>query len=79
MYKETIKTQEDCFEDQHLAASYCSRLKTRTQCIGESVQEFANTVERLAHHTCPTLLEDHIRKEAGRAFADNVGDPDKIH
>jgi hypothetical protein len=52
-YEETIEAHEDCFGDQHLATTYCSRLKTRTQCVGEPVQEFATAIEQLAHHTYP--------------------------
>jgi hypothetical protein len=76
MYEETIEALEDCFRDQHLAAAYRSQLKMRTQKAGESLQEFATTIEQLAHCAYPALPEDHVRKEAGRAFTDGVEDPD---
>jgi hypothetical protein len=40
------------------------------------MQEFAMAIEQLAHHAYPTLPEDHIRREAGKAFADGAEDPD---
>jgi hypothetical protein len=33
-------------------------------------------IEQLAHRAYPTLPEDHIKREAGKAFADGVEDPD---
>jgi hypothetical protein len=45
---ETIKALEDSFGDQHLVTAYCSQLMTRTQCNGESVQEFATAVKQVA-------------------------------
>jgi hypothetical protein len=36
--------------DQQLTVVYHSQLKTRTQCVGEFLQEFAIVVEQLAHH-----------------------------
>jgi hypothetical protein len=32
-------------------------------------------IKQCAHHAYPTLPEDHIRREAGKAFADRVEDP----
>jgi hypothetical protein len=76
VYEETIEALEDHFGDQHLAAAYRSQLKTWTQKAIESLQEFATAIEQLAHHAYPALPEDHVRKEAGRAFTDRVEDPD---
>jgi hypothetical protein len=73
-YEETLEALEDHIEDQHLAATYPSQLKTRTLGVGESLQEFATAVEQLAHCTYPALPEDHIRREAGKTFADKVED-----
>jgi hypothetical protein len=61
-YEETLEALEDHFGDQHLAAVYCSQLKTRTQGAGKSLQEFAPDVEQLAHRAYPELPEDHIRR-----------------
>jgi hypothetical protein len=68
-YKETLETLVYSFRDQHLAAAYHSQLETRTKGVGESLEEIATVVEQLAHCTYLTLSEDHIRKEAGKAFA----------
>jgi hypothetical protein len=76
-YEETLQALEERFGDQHFAATFCSQLKTRTQKAGESLQDFATAVEQLAHRAYPTLPEDHIRREAGKAFADGVEDQDK--
>jgi hypothetical protein len=72
-YEEALQALEDCFGDQHFAAAYRSQLKARTQWVGESWQEFATTIE---HRAYPTLPEDNIRREAGKAFAEGVQDPD---
>jgi hypothetical protein len=45
MYKKTIGANEDRFWDQHLAAGYCSQLKTQNQDNDESPQEFATTIK----------------------------------
>jgi hypothetical protein len=75
-YEETLKALDDCFGDQHIAAAYCSQLKARTRKARKSLQEVATAIEQLAHHGYPTLPEDHIRREAGKAFMDTVEDPD---
>jgi hypothetical protein len=46
--------------------------KTRTQNVGESSQIFATVVQKLAHRPYPAIPENHIRTEAGKAFADGV-------
>jgi hypothetical protein len=48
----------------------------RTQRARESLQVFATAIEQLAYRAYPTLPEEHIRRESGRAFADGVEDPD---
>jgi hypothetical protein len=75
-YEETLQALEDHFGDQHFSAAYRCQLTTRTQKTGESLQDFATAIEQLAHRAYPTLPEDHIRSEAGRAFACGVKDPD---
>jgi hypothetical protein len=74
-YEETLGALEDRFGDQHLAAAYRSQLKSRTQGVGESLQEFATAIEQLAHCAYPALPENHIRREAGKAFENVVQDP----
>jgi hypothetical protein len=65
-YVEILQALEDGFGDQHLAAEYRSQLKTRTQGVGESLQEFAIAIQHLAHRVYPALPEAHIRREAGK-------------
>jgi hypothetical protein len=71
-YEKTLEAQADLFRDQHLAAAYRSQLKTRTQGVGESTQEFSTAAEQLAYRNYPALPEDHIKREAGKSFADRV-------
>jgi hypothetical protein len=59
--------------DQHFAAADRCQL-TRTQKAGESLQDFATAIEQLAHRAYSTLSEDHIRREAGKAFSYGVQD-----
>jgi hypothetical protein len=70
-YEEAL---EDPFGDQHLATAYRSRLKSRTQGVGKSMQECSIFIEQLAHRAYPALSEDHVRREAGQAFADGLQD-----
>lgn len=70
--EEILVALENRFGDQYLAAAYCSQLKTRTQGVGECLQEFVTAVEQLVHRAYPALL-DHIRREAGKAHG--VEDP----
>jgi hypothetical protein len=72
--EETLEALEDHFEDQHLATTYRSQLKM-TQVVGESLQEFATAFEQLVHNACPALPEDHMRREADKAFANSIEDP----
>jgi hypothetical protein len=75
-YEDTLQTLEDRFGDQHFAAAYRCQLATRRQKAGESLQEFATAIELLAHRAYPTLPEDHIRREAAKAFTNGVDDHD---
>lgn len=74
IYEETLQALEDSFGDQHFAFAFCSQLKMRTHKAGESLQAFAMAIEQLAHHAYPALPKDHIRREAGKAFASEVED-----
>jgi hypothetical protein len=73
-YEETLEALEDIFGDQHLAALYRSQLKSRTQGVGQSLQEFATAIEQLAHQAYPALFKDYIWRKAGKAFSDEVED-----
>jgi hypothetical protein len=75
-YEETLQALEDRFGDQHFAAAYRSQLKARKQEAGESLRDFATAIEQLAYRAYSTLPEEHIRREAGSAFADGVADAD---
>jgi hypothetical protein len=39
------------------------------------LQEFAPATEQLVHRGYPALPEDHIRRAAGKEFADRIEDP----
>jgi hypothetical protein len=71
-YEETLQVLQDRFGHQNFAAAFRSQLKTRTQRAGESIQGFATVVEQLTHRAYPTLPENQIKREAGKAFADAV-------
>jgi hypothetical protein len=71
-YEETLQNLEERFGDQQFAAAFHSQLNTKTQRAEESLQDFATAVEQLAHRAYPTLPEDQIRREAGKAFGDGV-------
>jgi hypothetical protein len=75
-YEETLQASEDRFGDQHFAAAYRSQLKTRPQRVGGSLREFATAIEQLARSAYPTLPDEQKKREAGRAFAAGVEDPD---
>jgi hypothetical protein len=75
-YEQTLRTLEDRFGDQRFSVAYRCQLTSRTQKAGESLQDFATAIEQLAHRAYPTLPEDHVRREAGRAFTYGVKDPD---
>jgi hypothetical protein len=73
-YENTLQALEDPFGDQHFAAVY--RCQLTTQKAGESLQDFVTASELLANRAYPTLPEEHIGREAGKAFAYGVQDPD---
>jgi hypothetical protein len=73
-YEEVLEVLEDRFGDHQLAAANRSQLKTRTQGVGESLQQFARIIEQFGNCAYLTLLEDHIRREAGETFSDSVED-----
>jgi hypothetical protein len=75
-YEVNLQALEDWFGDQHFAAAYRCQLTTRIQTARVSLQDFATATELLAHRAYPTLPKDHIRREAGKAFAYGVQDPD---
>jgi hypothetical protein len=39
------------------------------------LQEFSTAVEQLAHCAYHAIPEDHIKRVAGKSFADEVEDP----
>jgi hypothetical protein len=60
------------FEDQHLATLYHIQLKTRTQLVGEFLQEFVIAIEHLTHCALPAVPKDHVRREGGEVFVDGI-------
>jgi hypothetical protein len=75
-YEDTFQALDDSFEDQHVATAYRCHLTTRSRKAGESLQDFAMAIELLAHCDYPTLPKDHIGREAEKAFAYGVQEPD---
>jgi hypothetical protein len=57
----TIQALEDRFGDQQFDVAYRSQLKARPQQAAKSLQEFATTIDQLAHRAYLTLPEEHIR------------------
>jgi hypothetical protein len=76
-YVNTLQALENCFGDQRFAAAYFCQLTTGIQKARESLQDFAMTIELLAHRAYPTLPEDHTGREAVKAFAYGVEDQHK--
>jgi hypothetical protein len=74
-YEETLEALGDRYGDQHFDTAFHSQLIS-TQIAGESLQEFATAREQLAHGAYPTLPKELIRRDAGKAFADGVENPD---
>jgi hypothetical protein len=72
MSMQTSRALEDQFVDQCPVASYHIQLKTRTQLVGEPLQEFAIGIKQLTHHAFPALHKDHIHGEAVKAFIDSI-------
>jgi hypothetical protein len=68
-HNEVTEALENCYGDHHLEAVFHSQLKG-PQLIRESLQEFAATINHLAHHDHIELLEQLIIKEATCAFTD---------
>jgi hypothetical protein len=60
------------FGEGLFAAAYRSQLKVRTQKAGESWQDFATAIQQLARRAYPASREEHIRKEAGKAFVEVI-------
>jgi hypothetical protein len=73
-YEDIVGALQDRFGDHQLAAAYRSQLKTRVQTGGETLQEFAASVEQLAHRALVGLPEGHIQTEIAHAFIDGIRD-----
>jgi hypothetical protein len=73
-YEEILQALEDCFGEDLFGAAYRSQLKVRMQKAGESLQDFATAIQQLAHRAYPALPEEHIRREAVKAFVDGIED-----
>jgi hypothetical protein len=74
LYKETIRALKDQSGDQHLVAAYCTQLKTRTQIVGESLQEFATAIKQLTHCAFLALHEHHVSMGRGTVFGNDIRD-----
>jgi hypothetical protein len=77
--KQFIEALECCFWDHQLAMAYHSQLKARTQLITEFVEEFAATIEHLAHRV-HVGLPQYVQREAAYAFFNRIRDQElKFH
>jgi predicted Ser/Thr protein kinase len=74
MQEEIIRAFEDCCGDHQVAVAYCFELKTRTQLISKSLQEFAVTIGQLAHQALVELPLHFIQREAAYAFVSRIKD-----
>jgi glucose-6-phosphate-specific signal transduction histidine kinase len=61
-YKDIVRALWDSFGDHQLAAAYQSQLKPRVQASGEKLQEYAATVEQLAHRALVGLPVAFIQR-----------------
>jgi hypothetical protein len=61
-YVDTLQALKDRFGDQHFAAAYRCQLTTRKQKAEESLQDFATTIELLAHSAYPTTRRPHMKR-----------------
>jgi hypothetical protein len=68
-----VEALKDHYGDQ-LAVAYRSQLKVRTQLSSEVLQEFAATIQQVAHWTVVRLPEYHIQKDAAYAFVNGMKD-----
>jgi hypothetical protein len=73
-YEDIVGALQDRFGDHQLAAAYRSYLKARVQTSGETLQEFAAAIERLAHRALVGLPVGYIQTEAAHAFIDGIRD-----
>jgi hypothetical protein len=64
-YEEILHALEDCFGEELFAAA---------QKAGESLQDFATAIQQLTRRAIPASPEEHIRREAGKAFVDGIED-----
>ena len=65
-FEDIVQSLRDRFVDYQLATAYRSQLQARVQASGKTLQEFAATVEQLAHGAVVGLLV---------AFVQNRGRP----
>jgi hypothetical protein len=74
LYKETIGAVKDRSGDQQLVAVYFTQLKTRTQILSESPQEFAAAIEQMTHCVLLALHKHHISMGTGKVFGNDIRD-----
>jgi hypothetical protein len=73
-YEDIVQPMRDRFVDYQLAAAHRSQLKARVQASGKTLQEFAATVEQLAHGAVVWFLVAFVQTEAAHPFIDFVRD-----
>jgi hypothetical protein len=78
-YEDIVEALIDSYADLQPASAYRSQLKARTQANGETLQEFAAAIERLARRAFVGLPAEHVQREAACAFVDGVRDGEIKH
>jgi hypothetical protein len=73
-YEDIVEALKDSYADLQPAAAYRSQLKARTQANGETLQEFAAAIDKLARRAFVGLPVEHMLTEVAFAFIDGVRD-----
>jgi hypothetical protein len=65
---------KNSYDDYHLEGAFHYQLK-RTQLVGESLQQFADAIDHLAHRAHAEVPE-HLITKATHSFADGIRERD---
>jgi hypothetical protein len=71
MYEKTIEAL-GCFAGQNLPEMYRSQLKTRTQHIGKSLQEFSTAIKQLTHCVSTAMHENHVHRGPRKTLSNGI-------
>jgi hypothetical protein len=61
-YEEVTEVLKNCYSDHHLAEAFHAQLRRSVQHTGDSLQEFAATINHLAHRDYFDSTEQHISR-----------------